>query len=171
MTTGVLPELASGSADVLRLAVKCEVAELTPMDLDGLAAHSHHVIRQMKIFRDSAAAQLNRGTEATCLRAECQRVSLSLDSYVEAVAAITAFLQSQTPSAELSHRLAALSDDLREGEDLRRTLAEWLAALNRPLPVDFWKKTAAAAEVCKDGPFVRVEKYEDLFSEPSPRAG
>jgi hypothetical protein len=171
MTTDVLLELASGSADVLRLAVKRGATEWTPLDLDGLAAHSHHVIRQMKVFRDSVAALLDRGTEATSLRAECQRVALSLDAYLEAVAAITAFLQAQTPSAEQSNRLAALGEDRREGEDVRRNLAEWLEVLNRPLPADFWEKTTAAAEASKGGPFVRVEKYEDLFNEPSPRAG
>jgi hypothetical protein len=171
MTTDVLPELASGSADVLRLAVERGGPEWTHVDLEGLVAHSRHVIRQMKAFRDSTAALLHRGTEAESLRAACQRLILSLDAYLESLAAVTAFLEAQTPCADQRDWLAALREDRREGEDVRRTLAEWLEVLNRPLPADFWNKATAAAETAKGGPFVRVEKYEDLFSEPSPRAG
>jgi hypothetical protein len=171
MTTDVLPELASGSADVLRLAVQRGAPEWTPLDLDGLVAQSRHVMRQMKGFRDSAAALLDRGTEASSLRAACQRVASSLDAYLETVAAVTAYLEAQTPSAEQSDRLAALGEDHREGEVVRRTLAEWLEVLNRPLPTNFWEKATAAAEANKGGAFVRVEKYEDLFSEAPPRAG
>jgi hypothetical protein len=171
MTTNVLPELASGSADVLRLAVQRGAPEWSPMDLDGLVAYSRHVVRQMKMFRDSVAALLDRGTEATSLRAVCQRVASSLDAYLETVATIAAFLEAQTPSAEQSDWLAALAEDRREGDDVRRTLAEWLEVLNRPLPVDFWEKATAAAEAGEDGPLIRVEKYEDLFSEKPSRAG
>jgi hypothetical protein len=171
MTTDVLPELASGSADVFRLAVKNDALEWSPLDLDGLVAQSRHVIRQMKVFRDSAAALLDRGTEATSLRAAFQRVASSLDAYLETVAAVAAFLETQTPSVEQSDRLAALGEDSREGENIRRTLAEWLEVLNRPLPANFWEKATAAAEASKGGSFVRMEKYEDLFSEAPPRTG
>jgi hypothetical protein len=171
MTTDVLPELASGSADILRLAVKGGGQEWTPMDLDGLVAHSRHVMRQMKMFRDSVTALLDRGTEATSLRAACGRVASSLEAYLETVAAVTAFVQTQPPSAEQSAWLAALGEDHREGEGVRRTLAEWLEVLNRPFPADFWEKATAAAQAAKGGSFIRVEKYEDLFSEPSSQAG
>lgn len=171
MTTDVLPELASGSADVLRQAVKGGGPEWTHLDLEGLVAHSRHVIRQMKAFRDSTAALLDRGTEATSLRAACVRVAPSLDAFLESLTAVTAFLEAQTQCAEQRDWLTALQNDHSEGEAIRRTLAEWLEVLDRPLPANFWNRATAAAEAAKGGLFVRVEKYEDLFGEPSPRAG
>jgi hypothetical protein len=168
MPTDVLPELATGSVDLFRNVLdRSEDGDWTPADLDGLAAHSRHIVRLMKDIRSGAESLLDRGTEAQRFKARYEHVASSLDGHLKVLSAVLAFVQRQPVTTEQTDLLEALRSDEREARDIRRTFAEWLEVLNRPMkPID-WKKLEEDVEADrKAGRLVNVETFEDLFGEP-----
>jgi hypothetical protein len=168
MSSDVLPELATGSVDVLRQVLdRGDAGEWTPADLDGLAAHSRHIARLMKDIRSEAEGLQDRGTDAKRFKARYEQVAGSLAGHLKVLSSVLAFVERQPAPTERADLLAALRSDEREVLDVRRTFAEWLEVLNRPMkPID-WKKLEQDVEADrKAGRLVTAETFEDLFGEP-----
>ncbi len=163
MTTSVFPELAAASADVLRGVVDRRLEQgWTPSEIGGVVAYARTVAGLMKDARSKGTALLEKGVEAERIRTECRRLMPALELYIRTLAALMDFLASRPESAERSAWLASLWQDRQDAAEILDAVGEWLQ-ISAPPTRYFWERASAAA--AKGGPFVGVEKYEDLFGE------
>ena len=121
----------------------------------------------MKDIRSGAESLLDRGTDAQRFKTRYEHLAASLDGHLKGLSAVLAFVQRQPDTTERADWLAALRSDEREALDVRRTFAEWLEVLNRPLKPINWKKLEEDVEADRQADrLLTVETFADLFGKP-----
>jgi hypothetical protein len=158
----LMPEFSTTSAAAMR-RVMHQPGEREPAAVIERLRGSGLILNLIDVHRDFLADVLaDTGIEGARFAAVCREEFATLEAFLASVPHLRDAVQAAFGEPELRRRLEEVSRQERKAQDARAAFTAWLALVQPPGP-DFWEKAAAAA--AKGGPFVRVEKYEDLFGE------
>jgi hypothetical protein len=169
MINDVLPNiLAPAVADSLRrAAVELANGAVEPRSLALLARHCEYMLQESRAVEVEVKELVSEGVEAGLLRRRCES---ALESIGQALDAATHILQLGGRVAPTKQSVLVVARSTESIEKVRQGLLEiravylgYMEVLNRPLPADFWEKAMAAA--AEGGPYIRVDKFEDLFGD------
>jgi hypothetical protein len=169
MTTDVLPDiLGPAVADsVRRAAAEPANGDFEARNLAFWARHCKYMLQESRAVEAEVKALVNEGVEAGLLRRRCESALESIGQGLDAAASILHLAIRVPPtkqSASVVERSTETVEKVRQGLlEIRAVHLGYLEVLNRPLPADFWEKALAAA--AEGGPFIRVDKFEDLFGD------
>jgi hypothetical protein len=169
MTTDFLHNiLARAVADSVRRAAAQSADDAFDVrNLAFLARHCEYMLQESRAVEAEVKALVNEGVEAGLLKRRCESALESIGQALDAAANILHLAIRVSPTQQSEFVLARSTETVekvRQGLlEIRTVYLGYMEVLNRPLPADFWEKALAAA--AEGGPYIPVDKYEDLFGD------
>ncbi len=169
MTTDILPDiLARAITDsVKRAGADTPDSAVEARNLAVLARHCEYMLQEARVVEAEVKELVKHVVEAGFLRRRCEAKLESINQDLNAAGDVLQ-LADRVASSKQSDPGVALSTQIvgkvrQELLKIQEVFLGYMEVLNRPLPADFWEKASAAA--ASGGPYIRVDKYEDLFGD------
>jgi hypothetical protein len=165
MISDLMSEFANSSAQTMRQVLEPTAPGYPPALVVKVLLHELRlVLNFISGYRDYLSGRLaDIGIEGTSFRRACETMANALDDFLKHADGLRAVVEQHALHSENTAQLEELERFKAQATNTRRSFTEWLEVLNRPLSADFWEKALAAA--AEGGPYIRVDKYEDLFGD------